>query len=62
MIKVHEMKDWFVQKLKQENKQRNCCMAENYHEQAQNDKLGKIFAIYKQNTNLPKIKWTPGNR
>ena len=37
-------------------------MAENYHEQAQNDKLGKIFAIYKQNTNLPKIKWTPGNR
>ena len=27
------MKDWFVQKLKQENKQKNCCMAENCHEQ-----------------------------
>ena len=36
------MKDWFAQKLKQENKQKNCCMAENCHEQVQNDKLGKI--------------------
>ena len=37
------MKDWFAQKLKQENKQKNCCMAENCHEQVQNDNWGKYL-------------------